>query len=132
MQLNSCLLQGFCLCLFLHQAGRFRRDLCTCEPPQQQQQQQQSNHHHGRALLIERELHPPDPREEELQKLGSIGMPPLSLSDAELRARNPHDLAVYHMLLRVLKQRVRKLEAVVGASIWGCGRSSWRQKAGRG
>ena len=55
-----------------------------------------------------------------LLKRGAHGVPPLRLSDAELRADSPHDVELYQLLLRTLRQRVRAVEATVNASIWDC------------
>jgi hypothetical protein len=97
------------LCLFLHQAGRFRRDLCTCPPG-------------GGPLRIERELPTTDPTEAELLRQGAIGVPPLRVSDESLLRRSPKDAELYRLGLRVLRLRVRALETRLNASIWECRR----------
>jgi len=96
------------LCLFLHQARRFRRDLCTCSPGEP-------------TLLIERELPPQNAYEEAMLRQGAVGVPPLMLNDADLRRRNPQDIAVYEAMLAALKHRVRALERQLNASILDCG-----------
>lgn len=96
------------VCLFLWQAGRFRRDVCTCPPGE-----------HA-PLRIEQELLPPDAKEAALLRAGSVGVPPLMLSDAELAARSPRDVVLYDTLLRVFRQRVRNMESRVNATVWGC------------
>ena len=42
------------------------------------------------------------------------------ISDDELRARNPRDLALYQLALRTLRARVREVEARMNATIWDC------------
>ena len=97
------------LCLFLYQVGRFRRDLCTCSGS-------------ARPLEIRRELQRQDPAEAELQRQGAAGVPALELSDEQLHGLNNGDLAMYHVLLHTLKQRVHLLEKTVNATIWACGK----------
>ena len=91
---------------YLTQAGRFRRDLCTC--------------HGDRPLAIDRELPTTDRREADFNHVGGIGMPPLMLADEELAQRSPHDLQLYGLLYRTFKQRVRELEVAVKARVWEC------------
>jgi len=56
----------------------------------------------------------------EANGLGAVGVPPLRLSDDELRARSPRDLEMFTLLHRTFKQRVRALEDIVGARVWDC------------
>ena len=91
------------------QAGRFRRDLCTCDGAS------------GRPLRVARELQPPTDFDLEMQRRGAQGIPPLRVSDAELERRSPNDVRLYAMLVRAFKQRILALEHAVNASVWSCG-----------
>jgi hypothetical protein len=94
------------VCLLLYQLGRFRRDMCTCEG--------------GETLHIARELRPPLNEVWKLNRLRAIGVPALRMSDAELRARSPADVALYDGLLRLFKRRMHQLEVAVKARVWAC------------
>ena len=54
-------------------------------------------------------------------------VPALALSDEQLHALNHDDLAMYDVLLHTLKERVRRVERTVNATIWGCGQLSQRR-----
>jgi hypothetical protein len=103
------------VCLFLYQAGRFRRDLCTCAA---------ADAAVSGPLAIGQEVPPPDSNEAALQRWYGAGVPPLRLSDAQLRRRSPRDLSLYATLLRAFRERVRALEQRVNASVWQCGKMS--------
>ena len=104
------------VCLFLYQAGRFRRDLCTCDGAS------------GRPLRVARELSPPDDFDLEMQRRGAVGIPPLRLNEAELERRSPADLKLYAQLLKAFKQRIFALEEAVNASVWSCGHRRRQQQ----
>lgn len=104
------------VCLFLYQAGRFRRDLCTCDGTS------------GRPLRIARELQPPADFDVEMQRRGAVGVPPLRLSEAELLAHSPKDVKLYNTLLHTFRRRVMALERAVNASVWSCGHRRRQQQ----